>query len=232
MEELASKSFATNIWIADGATVSVAGFHYPTRMAVIRLADGGLFVWSPVALSDGLRAAVVALGSVRFIVAPNTLHHLHLGEWRSAYPGAQVFAAPGLAARRGDLRFDGELGEASAAAWAGDIDQVLMRNAITTEVVFFHRASGTVLFTDLIQHFPPSWFKGWRAIVARLDRMTGAEPAVPRKFRLGFVDRKAARAALQRILAWPAERVLMAHGSPVEENGRAFIARAFGWLSR
>ncbi len=224
------KEFATGIWIADGDIVSVAGFRYPTRMAVIRLADGGLFVWSPVALSEGLRTAVAALGSVRFVVAPNSLHHLSLGEWRSAYPAALVFAAPGLAARRIDLRFDGELGAVPEAGWAGDIDQVLMHNAITTEAVFFHRASRTVLFTDLIQQFPKGWFKGWRAIVARLDRMTEAEPAVPQKFRLGFTNRRAARAAVQRIVAWPAERVLMAHGTPVTENGAAFVARAFRWL--
>ncbi len=114
--------------------------------------------------------------------------------------------------------------------WAGDIDQVLMRNAITTEAVFFHRVSRTVLFTDLVQHFPQGWFKGWRALVARLDRMTGSEPSVPQKFRLGFTDRRAARLALQRIRAWPAEKVLMAHGAPVTENGAAFIARVFEWL--
>jgi Domain of unknown function (DUF4336) len=224
--------FAAYIWIADGGTVSVAGFRYPTRMAVMRLSDGGLFVWSPVALTDALRAVVDAIGVVRFIVAPNSLHHLYVGEWQSAYPAARVLAAPGLTMRRPDLRIDGELGDAPDAAWAGEIDQVLMRSAITTEAVFFHRASGTALFTDLIQHFPAGWFKGWRAVVARLDRMTGDEPAVPQKFRLSFTDRGAARAALSRILAWPVECVLMAHGAPVTSGAQAFLARAFAWLQR
>ena len=107
---------------------------------------------------------------------------------------------------------------------------VLRGNLITTEVVFFHRKSGTVLFTDLIQNFGPDWFSGWRKIVARLDRMVGHEGQVPRKFRVAFTDRKAARAALDRILEWPADKVLMAHGTPVEQNGQDFIRRAFGWL--
>ena len=50
--------------------------------------------------------------------------------------------------------------------------------------------------------------------MARLDLMTSAQPEVPRKFRNTFVDRRAARAALQRILARPAQRVLMAHAAP------------------
>ncbi|HVV93865.1 MAG TPA: hypothetical protein VHD15_10635 [Hyphomicrobiales bacterium] len=113
-----------------------------------------------------------------------------------------------------------------------DIDLAVVRgNRITTEVVFFHRKSGTVLFTDLIQHFPPGWFKGWRSVVARLDLMAAAEPAVPRKFRLAFTDRRAARASIQPILAWPAERVLMAHGEPICTGGREFVRSAFRWMT-
>jgi hypothetical protein len=96
-------------------------------------------------------------------------------------------------------------------------------NLITTEVVFFHIKSGTVLFTDLI-------LSGWRAVVAKLDLMVGPEPSVPRKFRLAFTNRRGARDSLKRIFAWPAEKVLMAHGTPVEKGARAFLRRAFGWL--
>jgi hypothetical protein len=103
-------------------------------------------------------------------------------------------------------------------------------NAITSELVFFHRNSGTAIFADLIQQLPTDWFSGWRAVVARWDRMLGSEPSVPRKFRAAFIDRRAARESLARILAWPAEKVLMAHGTPVTEDGTAFIRRAFKWL--
>jgi hypothetical protein len=224
--------FGPDIWTVDGSETEVVGFRYPTRMVVIRLGGGGLFVWSPVALSEALKAEVAALGEVRHLVAPNSLHHLFLDEWRQVYPQARLHAAPGLAQRRTDLEFDGELGDTPAPEWARDLDQVVVRgNAITTEVVFFHRPSGSVLFTDLIQQFRPGWFTGWRALVARLDLMVGPEPSVPRKFRAAFVDRPAARVALRRVLEWPATKVLMAHGEPVEPDGRAFIARAFRWLA-
>jgi hypothetical protein len=223
--------FGEEIWLADGPTTSVAGFRYPTRMAVIRLSGGALFIWSPVPLSEAIRTAVEALGEVRCLIAPNALHHLFLGEWRRAYPDAKVYAPPGLRQRRKDIDFDDDLGDAPAPEWSEEIDQVLVRgNLITTEVVFFHHRSGTAIFTDLIQHFSPTWFTGWRAIVAGLDLMTAAEPQVPRKFRNAFVDRRAARAALRRILAWPTRKVLMAHAAPVEDDGQAFIGRAFRWL--
>ncbi|WP_029907892.1 DUF4336 domain-containing protein [Caulobacter sp. UNC358MFTsu5.1] len=224
--------FGEEIWLAEGSIAVVAGFRYPTRTAVIRLPDGGLFVWSPIRLSDDLKAAVDALGEVRHLIAPNSMHHLFVTDWQRAYPAARLHATLGLRQKRQDLDFDGDLEDAPAPGWAGEIDQVLVRgNRITTEVVFFHRRSGTTIFTDLIQHFGPTWFTGWRAVVARLDLMTAPEPEVPRKFRVAFVDRRAARMAVEKILAWPTRKVVMAHAPPVETDGQAFIARAFRWLS-
>lgn len=90
------KQFGHEIWTAEGSDVAaMLGFHYPTRMVVIRLASD-LFVWSSIALSDGLRAEVDALGVVRYLIAPNSLHHMLIADWKRAYPTAQVYAAPGL----------------------------------------------------------------------------------------------------------------------------------------
>ncbi len=224
-------AFGPDIWLVERGQLRVIGFAYPTRMTVIRLADQSLFIWSPCALDTALRQQIDALGAVRYVIAPNTLHHMHLSDWQSAYPQASFFGAPGLLAKRPDIRFDDELGVASQAGWANEIDQqVIPGNLITTEVVFFHRASGTVLFTDLLQQFPDNWFSGWRRWVARLDLMVGDEPHVPRKFRTAFVNRGAARAAIAKVLDWPAQNVVIAHGSPVTQNARAFLRRAFGWL--
>jgi hypothetical protein len=226
------RPFNETLWIAEGPTADVAGFTYPTRTVIIRLSDGGLFVWSPTALTEPLTTALQALGEIRYIVAPNSLHHLFLAEWQSAYPEARVFVAPGLDKRRPDLRFDETLEDGVQYPWSKDIDHVLMRGSlITTEVVFFHHHSRTAIFTDLIQHFRPGWFTGWRAVIARLDLMTAPLPETPRKFRTSFVDRRSARAAIRQILAWPTENVLMAHADPITGQGQAFIVRTFRWLT-
>lgn len=227
------QAFGPNIWIAEGPTVTAAaGFAYPTRMAVIRLARGDLVIWSPVALSEALATAVNALGMVRFLVAPNGLHHSFLADWQQAYPDATVCAPPGLREKRRDIRFDVDFSDGPVAEWAGEIEFAIMwGNGITTEVVFFHDASRTTIVTDLIQQFPPGWFSGWRALVARLDLMLADEPTVPRKFRLAFTDRQAARQSLATILAWPTERVIMAHGPLIPSDGQAFLRQAFGWLA-
>lgn len=227
------KEFCPNIWIEGGPTVTVAGgFHYPTRMAVIRLTNGDLVLWSPTALTDDLCADVETLGAVRYLIAPNSLHHTFLGDWQRTYPDATVFAPPGLREKRRDIRFDADFSDNPIAAWAEEIDHAVMwGNRITTEVIFFHRQSGTAVFTDLIQQFPRGWFRGWRALVARMDLMTAAEPTVPRKFRVAFTDRRAARESLRRILAWPTKKVIIAHGPPITNDGQALLRRAFRWLA-
>ncbi len=200
-------------------------------MAVIRLSDGSLFVWSPVALSGSLRASADVLGTVRYLVSPNALHHLFLAEWKSAYPDARLYDSPGLRGKRPDLAFDATLADAPEPEWAAEIDQIVLRGSFyLTEIVFFHRRSHTVLFADLIQNFPRDWFKGWRGVVARLGGIVAPNPSAPRDWRASFLARGAARAALNRVLAWPIERVLIAHGDLPTEDGAAFVRRAFAWL--
>jgi hypothetical protein len=112
-----------------------------------------------------------------------------------------------------------------------DIAQAVLHGSFAlTEVVFFHRRSRTALFADLIQNFPRDWFKGWRGVVARLDGIVAPNPGAPREWRASFLDRRAARDALDQILAWPIERVVIAHGDLPTAEGPAFVRRAFTWL--
>jgi len=222
--------FGSEIWLADGpAIVADLGFHYPTRMLVIRLSDGGLWLWSPIAMTAALQAGIDALGPVRHLIAPNRLHHMAMADWQAAYPEATLHAAPGLGAKRPDLRIDATLGQ-SAPEWSSEIDHFMVDTRITPEAIFFHRGSQTVIFTDLLQHLPAGWFKGWRALVARLDLMTGAEPSVPRKFRLAVKNRKALRGQIDRLLASAPEGLIVAHGPVIEKGATAHLRRAFDWV--
>lgn len=224
--------FGPEIWIAEGPVVTAYfGFRYPTRMVVIRLGYGGLFIWSPIPLREDLKDAVQTLGPVSAIIGPNHLHHLSIPEWAAAFPDARLYAAPGLQEKRKDIAFDDTLSNSAPPEWAGEIDQIIVPgNRITTETVFFHRASATVLVTDLLQQFPKDWFSGWRGIVARLDLMAEPALAVPRKFRVAFTDRAAARRAFQAILDWPMTSLIVAHGAPVKTGAKQVLTNALHWL--
>jgi uncharacterized protein DUF4336 len=220
-----------SLWIAEGPVLSFEGFPYPTRMAVIRLDNRDLFMWSPVALTPELKDEIEALGPVRHLVSPNKLHHLSLPEWHAAFPGSLVYASPGLIRKHRDMCFQAELRDAAEPAWAGELDQVAMAGSfVMTEIVFFHRLSRTALFGDLVENFRPDWFKGWRAVLARVLGIVMPNGRAPLEWRLTFWNRRTTRARLSRILAWQVERVVMAHGEIVRSGGAEFVRKSFRWL--
>ena len=225
------EEFGPSIYVADGPTVSFFGFPYPTRMALVRLANGSAWVWSPVALTDELVDSVSAIGPVAHIVSPNKIHHLFLAEWADRWPEARVYAPPGLANRRRDLHFDKELGDDPEPAWAADIDQVIFGGSLfMDEVAFFHRASRTAIIGDLIQRHPEATLKGWKGVLMRLDGLAGKQGSTPREWRASFLRRSEARAARQKVLGWNPERLLVAHGDCEQTDAKAIIEKALHWI--
>ena len=225
------EAFGPSLYSAEGPTVPFYGFPYPTRMAVARLADGSVWVWSPVALTDELFNSVQAVGPVRHIVSPNKIHHLFLAEWAERWPEARVYAPPGLAKRRPALRFDAELGDEPDPAWSVDIDQVIFRGSLAMEeVAFFHRASRTAIICDLIQRHPEATMTGWKGSLMRLDSLVGEHGSTPREWRASFLRRGKARAAREKVLSWKAERLLIAHGDCAETGATEIIDRALNWI--
>jgi Domain of unknown function (DUF4336) len=108
------------------------GLQMGTRMTVVRLDDGSLFVHSPTAADDKARRGVDELGPVRFIIAPNRLHHLWVAEWAAAYPHAQLWGSPKLLQKRKDIAWTGALGDAPEAGWAAEVDQIKRSLVATT----------------------------------------------------------------------------------------------------
>lgn len=225
------EEFGPSLFVVEGPTVSFFGFPYPTRMAVVRLSNGELWVWSPVALTDALARSVEAIGPVRHIVSPNKLHHLFLGEWAARWPDARLYAPPGLARKKPEIHFDADLGDAPDPAWAADIDQVIFHGSLAMEeVVFFHRASSTAIICDLIQRFAPENMTGWKGKLMQLDGMVGEQGSTPREWRASFLHRGPARAARQKVLDWNPERLLIAHGECAQSGATEIVRQALDWI--
>ena len=99
------------------------------------------------------------------------------------------------------------------------------------EVVFFHRASRTVILADLIENFEPEKVSSITGKLARLAGAAHPDGKAPIDLRLTFLGNKdTARTSLRRMLAWKPEQVIMAHGRPYPRNGTAELRRAFRWL--
>ncbi len=217
-----------DLWVTE-APLRFFGLEVGARMTVVRLPDGTLLLHSPIGAAPELVREVEALGPVAYLVAPNLFHHLYVGEWARACPDAEVHVAPGLDEKRSDLSVAGVLGNVPAPGWAGALEQVALEGfPLVNEVVFFHPASATLIATDLAFNVGPDS----PALTRFAIRLSGAYGRLAPTLveRLFVRDRAAFRAGLERILDWPFERVVVAHGRVSEKGGREELREGYAWL--
>ncbi|MDB4998655.1 MAG: hypothetical protein JWM74_6087 [Myxococcaceae bacterium] len=195
---------------------------------MVRLRGGGLFVHSPVALDTATREAVDALGPVTAIVAPSRFHHLYVAEWARAYPTASLSACPGLEKKRSDIDWSRVLGDEPAPEWRGELAQVFFgARAMENEVVFFHERSKTIISCDFIFNLATHPSALTRAVATLMGQRA---PGATLLERVMIRNRVAAREQIGRIVAWGAERIVLAHGDIIASNGSAVVERAYRWL--
>lgn len=213
----------------DHAQVLPGGFRMPTRMTALPLDDGGVALISPVPMDDALAARVEALGEVRYLVAPNLLHHLYLGDAAKRWPAATVLAPRGLRAKREDLAIGGDLEDGLPEPLAHSVDAVRVDGAPSIdEHVFFHRATRTLVVTDLV--FNVTRPEGLVAHVTLFLVGCHGKLAQSRAWRFFVKDRAAAAASAARIVALDAATVVVAHGDVVTDDAAARLAGALAWL--
>jgi Domain of unknown function (DUF4336) len=207
----------------------MGGFDLGGRMTVVRLPEGGLWLHSPVKLDAAVRQAVDAVGPVRFLVAPNTMHHLSLGDWASAYPSARVLAPAGLRAKRKDLRIDVELSDTMDVGQSPTLELLLAHGIPKLEeFAFLHRPSRTLLLTDLAFniHDSSSW------LTRTYLKLCGAYGRLAPTWLLKTMvkDRASLKAWRDRVLTWDFDRVVPCHGQVLERGGKEAMRDAFAWL--
>lgn len=242
----ALQPFAEDIWLVTGPTVRAALLPFPTRMVIVRLGDGSLWIDSPVTASDETLDEVESLGPVRHLVAPTPLHAWRLDAWCAMYPEALVWGPPngqrGVSGRifaavagiskpsEAELAGWNVLDDSAPAIWEQDLDQVVFRgNAFVNEVEFLHKPSGTLVVGDFIQNYRPVAGDLLGNFAKRAaDVLDGG---VPRDIQRSMNDKQLARSSLRKILSWDFDKLIVAHGFCLERDAGRFVEEAFRWLS-
>lgn len=232
------KPLAAGIGVVDGPFeyLTMLGVRLPlpftTRMTVVRLRNGELFLHSPTAFEAGLAEQLRSLGTVRHLVSPNQFHYAHIGEWAEAFPGAIAWASPGARRRarsRGvALRFDEDLEESAPEAWREDIAQTLIPGGIFKELAFFHKASRTLILADTIMNLElDKLAQPWR-LAARVSGMYYPSGQIFFGMRLPLLlQRRRAEAAFEKIASWRPERIVLSHGRCFDAGGSEVVRRLF-----
>lgn len=228
------KPVAENVWIVDGPVIRFGpkpfAVPFSTRMSVLRLANG-LMIHSPTRLTDELRAEIESAGAVRWIIGPNRIHYWWVRGWHVAFPHADVYLAPRIkeqAGRRIDFAFC-PLDRDAGYPWDDEVATLPVSGRYMTEVEFFHRESRTLILTDFIENFEPAKLSFFMRMLTWLGSVQHPDGQMPRDMRMTF-DRGALQIAVERMLAWEPERIVIAHGRWLERNGTEELRRAFRWL--
>jgi hypothetical protein len=196
---------------------------------IIRYASNDLMIISPVRFSDQDVTDIQRLGKVRYLLAPNALHHLYIKTAQAQFPDSKIGGPIEVESKRADIDFDVVLNEESMLTWEPTVSLIRIKatKPLYGEMVFFHHPSRTLVVTDLmfnVQH-PGSWFNQLAM------KLNGAD----RKFtmsRLGKLayEKTSLREALLKIYSLTPENVIVAHGEPVLGEATPKIKESFSWL--
>ncbi|MFP3384733.1 DUF4336 domain-containing protein [Tritonibacter sp. SIMBA_163] len=222
-----------DIWIVDGPTIDFYRIPFPTRMTVIRLANGDLFLHSPIAYTEALAEELKRLGTIRHLVSPNWIHYAYIADWQRNCADTIAWASPGVRERaqshKVEITFDRDLEDGPATDWSGEIDQLIVRGSkVHTEVVFFHQKSHTLVLTDLIENMHGKDLPLWIRPFAWVAGILAPNGKMPLDIWMSFSgNRDKLRDALTRMLDWQPNIVVLAHGDILRENAPQRLREGF-----
>jgi hypothetical protein len=192
------------------------------RMTVVRLRDGRLVVYSPMALDDDEMQALEDFGTPAFLIIPNSHHRLDAKPWKDRYPAAQVIAPQGA---RDEVEKAVPVDATRADFGDPEVALVPVPGTGAREAALEVRkpAGTTLVLNDIvgnIRHAPG--FGGW---LLRLMGFAGDKPHVPVPVKMMMVDDKKALAAqLEQWAALPElKRIIVSHGATVEDDPRGTL---------
>ncbi|KAL6702513.1 hypothetical protein ACN47E_001577 [Coniothyrium glycines] len=221
------------------------------RGTIVRLQSGALAVFSPVALTDDVKAKVAELGEVKYIAALDQEHHIFLGPWHKEYPSAQVMGPDTLPEKRAKQNDENvpfaflfskqKPLQTISPEFDAEFDWEYVSAHINKEIVVHHRPTRTLLTADLMFNLPAieQYSKSnddarsglLTKLFTSLQSTKGSAIWQQRTIWYGTSssDRNGFAQSIARINKWDFERVIPCHGDVIEGNGKSIFEKVFKW---
>jgi len=219
------------------------------RGTIVRLQNGSLAVFSPVALTDDVKQKVAAMGEVRYITALDFEHHIFLGPWHAAYPNAKVIGPEGLPEKRKsqnneDVPFATIFTAANPhpsidPEFEAEFEYEYVPAHQNKEIVFNHKPTKTLIQADLMFNYPPTeqYSKtGVSPTSGILTKIFGAVTNTDSDWQKRLIwygisskDRTGFARSVSQINKWGFERIIPCHGDVVESNGKGIFQKIMQW---
>jgi glyoxylase-like metal-dependent hydrolase (beta-lactamase superfamily II) len=219
----------------DNFASSVFTLRYPLKLlgaslgrviTIFRLRSGKLVLHSTGPFTPEECSAISEFGEVQAIVEATNFHDTFSLAAMTQFANSRYFAPSGFPLEN---ELKPEPIEKGKEIWGGELIWELLAGAPRlNEWVCFHPESKTLVVADLLFNCRPNDFPG--RVFFAVAGIRGW-PGNCRLFRMCIRDRKALESSLKRVLAWDFERVIVAHGPPIEKDSKrvftAAIRRAF-----
>ena len=219
------EDLGAGVWIRRDSLAMMPGIALPLATTVLRDADGGLSLISPVSGIETWGPAVDALGPVRTVIAPNGFHHLFAKAAWERYGAASLVASAALQKKRPDFPATTRWleGDARIDVAPGIAAFPVLGMKPVQEWVFLHEASRTLVVTDLLFHvLAPSFGLG---LVQRAFG-TYKKLAVSKLFVGARKDRDAYDRSLRVLQGLDFDRLVVAHGEPILAGAKPRVVDA------
>ena len=202
----------------------------PRRMTVVRLNDSRLVVFSAIALDEDEMASLEAYGQPTYLIVPSDKHRLDSKIWKDRYPDIQVIAPEGARAKVE------ETVPVDTVAPRFEDPTVLFMHVPGTRgreaaLVVLTPKGTTLVLNDVVGNIrDAAGFGGW---LLHMAGFAGKDAQIPKVARMAIIeDTDALRAQLLRWAEIESlNRILVSHGSPIEENPRQVLRDLAGSLS-
>lgn len=221
------KALSEDLWIVDGEW---EGSPLKRRMTVVRLPERRLLIHSAIAMRDEDLRELESLGTVSWVVVPNSFHGSEAGEYLNRFPQARLFTPAALRAKIAPkASVSGSIEEDLSRELPHELRVIPLRGARMHEAALVHRPSRTLVLTDAVFHLRSEYSGVLRAFLKLNGIFDRFGPS--RIFRYLLVsDRRALRESLDRLLEEDFDRVVMSHGDVLERGGNKAVREAFvGW---
>ena len=215
------EEIAPNLFVQRHPLIMV-GCQMGRVVTVIRLASGRLVIHSTANFSPEDVQEILKLGEPAWLVEATCFHDTCTKGGRIAFPDLPYLVPEGFKAT-GSLETQPIL--PSPDEWQRELDvHEIGGMPKIREHAFYHRPSKTLIVADLFFNLPPNVSR-WTRVFLRTTGGIREFPGMSRLFRFMIKDREAFLRSIKTILEWDFERIVVAHGDPIEEDAKGQLLK-------
>jgi len=156
--EIVVRALNSSVSIFSAPFYRGAGMEIGIRMTAFKLSSGDLVLYNAIHYEEAVRAALATLGTVKYIIVPNILHHGFIVPYNTAYPGVTWIMPEGVAAKHPDIQVKYELKAADDVLKITELNNEVhlayFPDFQNKEILAFHQSTGVITTADMLWNLP------------------------------------------------------------------------------